>query len=481
MMLDFNPKPAAPSMETNERWEHNALRVRMLRGQWQDDLESELARHVSRERRAAWGVSDMSSNVFKATSKSLSALYNEPPMIGVDASRQEMEGFLGDDGLIYKSGLWAMMQSFQMFTIGCREMFMRVDISDSNGLLFRPVTPDLIYCESSSGDPNQLRFLYELRLRHHPQSKEVIWTADVFDLRDMKNPKMKIMEVKNDGGFGENLTTEYLENEMDGDNYPFRFDDGSPVIPYSIYHAEITGKLFNSFENAEVVYGSLTAAALYTYWLHLTRDTGFPQRYIAGLQLAGLNIRDTDTAAKRAAISTDPASILVFTQDPDNVGQPMIGQFQPGGDPSSVLEAVIQYERKVAQMAGINPGDIERLSGDPRSGYAIAVSKESMREAQARYKPSFERGDQMTLSLAAMMANRFLGYNLPESGYKIRYARIGLSVEEKREQRADIKEKLATNLIAPIDAMMELYPDLNEEEAAEKIREIQRQKALFLI
>jgi hypothetical protein len=87
----------------------------------------------------------------------------------------------------------------------------------------------------------------------------------------------------------------------------------------------------------------------------------------------------------------------------------------------------------------------------------------------------------MTLSLAAMMANRFLGYNLPESGYKIRYARIGLSVEEKREQRADIKEKLATNLIAPIDAMMELYPDLNEEEAAEKIREIQRQKALFLI
>ena len=81
MMLDFNPKPAAPSMETNERWEHNALRVRMLRGQWQDDLEQELARHVSRERRASWGVSDMSSNVFKATSKSLSALYNEPPKI----------------------------------------------------------------------------------------------------------------------------------------------------------------------------------------------------------------------------------------------------------------------------------------------------------------------------------------------------------------------------------------------------------------
>lgn len=481
MMLDFDPKPAAPTMETNERWEFNSLQVRMLRGQWQDDLELELAKHVSRERRASWGISDMSSNVFKATSKSLSALYNEPPMIGVDASRDQMEGFLGDDGLIYKSGLWAMMQSFQMFTIGCREMFMRVDISDSNGLLFRPVTPDLIYCESSSGDPNRLKFLYELRLRQNPQTKDAMWTADVFDLRDIKNPKMKIMEVKSNGGFGDDLTKEYLENEMTGDNYPFRFDDGSPVIPYSIYHAEITGKLFNCFENAEVVYGSLTAAALYTYWLHLTRDTGFPQRYIAGLQLAGLNVRDTDTAAKRAAISTDPASILVFTQDPDNIGQPMIGQFQPGGDPSSVLEAVIQYERKVAQMAGINPGDIERLSGDPRSGYAIAISKESMREAQARYKPSFERGDQMTLSLAAMMANRFLGYKLPEKGYKIRYARIGLSIEEKREQRADIKEKLASNLIAPIDAMMELYPDLNEDEAAEKIREIQRQKALFLI
>ncbi len=98
-----------------------------------------------------------------------------------------------------------------------------------------------------------------------------------------------------------------------------------------------------------------------------------------------------------------------------------------------------------------------------------------------RYKPAMERGDQMTLSLAAMMANRFLGYNIPESGYKIRYARIGLSVDEKREQREDIKIKLESSLIAPIDAMMELYPDLSEEEAAEKIREIQRQKALFLL
>ena len=71
MMLDFDPKPAAPTMETNERWEFNSLQVRMLRGQWQDDLELELAKHVSRERRASWGISDMSSNVFKATSKSL--------------------------------------------------------------------------------------------------------------------------------------------------------------------------------------------------------------------------------------------------------------------------------------------------------------------------------------------------------------------------------------------------------------------------
>lgn len=481
MMLDFQPKPPAPNMETNERWEMNALRVRMLRGQWQEDLELELARHVSRERRAAWGVSDMSSNVFKASSKALSALYNEPPMIGIDAPRETMEDFLGDDGLLYQSGLWAMMQSFQMFTIGCREMFMRVDISDDNGLLFRPVTPDLIYATSSSGNPNQLRFLYELRLRHHPLSNDVVWTADVFDLRNMNNPKMKILELKQDGGFGDDWTKNYLETEMEGDSYPFRFANGEPVIPYSLYHAEITGKLFNSFENSEVVYGSLTAAALYTYWLHLTRDTGFPQRYIAGLQLAGLNVRDTDSAAKRQAISTDPASILVFQQDPDNVGQPMIGQFQPGGDPSTTLDAVIQYERKVAQMAGINPGDIERLSGDPRSGYAIAISKESMREAQMRYKPAMERGDQMTLSLAAMMANRFLGYNIPESGYKIRYARIGLSVDEKREQREDIKIKLESSLIAPIDAMMELYPDLSEEEAAEKIREIQRQKALFLL
>ena len=62
------------------------------------------------------------------------------------------------------------MQSVQYKTIGIREMFMRVDISDSGELLYRPVTPDMIYAKSPAGDPLKPNCIYEYRLRQNEQT-----------------------------------------------------------------------------------------------------------------------------------------------------------------------------------------------------------------------------------------------------------------------------------------------------------------------
>jgi hypothetical protein len=481
MISQIPVKPAARTSDTDARWTETARRRRMLIGAWQEDLEEELTRHVNAERRASWGISDMSSNVFKATCEALSALYNEAPIVGITgADRNQAAPLLASDGLIDRSGLWAMMQQIQVFTLGLREMFLHISLSDSGELLYRPVTPDMIYAEAPAGDPMNMNYLFELRLRPDFENrKTLIWTADVYDIRKGE-AEFKIVEMKSDGSFGRDLTMMYLKIDgLRGEAYPYRGEDDRPFIPYSIYHAQITGRLFDAYAQAEVVYGSLTAAALYTYWVHLTRDAGFPQRYIAGLQLAGLSIRDTDAAARRQAIATDPASILVFQSDPDLQGQPMVGQFQAGGDPASVLEAVTQYERRVAQMGGVKASDIQRVSGDPRSGVAIAISRVSMREAQQKYEPSFSRGDLKTIEMSAKICNRFGGYNFPESGYKIRYERIDLTMEELKAQREDILAKLTAGLMSPIDAIKELYPDMDDADAAEKIAEIKRQKVIY--
>ena len=109
----------------------------------------------------------------------------------------------------------------------------------------------------------------------------------------------------------------------------------------------------------------------------------------------------------------------MFQTDPDMQGQPLIGSFSYA-DPDKLLESIAKYEYRVATAAGIS-GDALRQSGDPRSGYAISVSRTGMREAMARYAPVFRRSDQEMLEKCAMLCNRFLGASLPESGYRVVY------------------------------------------------------------
>jgi hypothetical protein len=83
-------------------------------------------------------------------------------------------------------------------------------------------------------------------------------------------------------------------------------------------------------------------------WGHLVKSASWSQKYVAGLTLAGLNQLDQNELARRASISTDPSSILVFTQDPDAQGQPMVGFFGIATDPNDLLESISKYEMRVA-------------------------------------------------------------------------------------------------------------------------------------
>ena len=128
-------KPAAFDMYTQRRWEHSALRRRMLIGDWQQDLENTLAQHIPSDRRAAWGVSDLSSNVFKSSVEALSALYNDSPAVGLPSGSADASSLLGNGGYLDRAGLWPLMQRVQAMTLGMREMLIRVDINTADHCL----------------------------------------------------------------------------------------------------------------------------------------------------------------------------------------------------------------------------------------------------------------------------------------------------------------------------------------------------------
>jgi len=472
-------KPSAIDTETQNRWQITSLKVRMLTGNWLGDLEEELKRHFSSERRAVIGIADMSSNVFAGVTKALTSLYTEAPSIQSVGPAEEL---LARDGIIHRAGLWAIMQRVQLFTVGLREMFLHVGLNSANdGLIFRPVTPDWIYASAPRNSPMDPNFLMELRLRV-TEEEEYLWTYDVYDLRDLANPSFKIVQAEDDGNIGEDISDKFGGSAVGG-AYPYRLKNGLPVLPYSIYHAELLGdQLFDAYTGSELCAGSLVSASLHTYLLHLTRDCAFPLRFTLGADISGGSVYDANGAARRVAISADPSSIICFSPDPEmqGLGQPIISQFPSNADPEKLMNLITTYERKLAQMqGGINPASVQKVSGDPRSGYAISMSKSDQRDTQRKSIPSMSRGDHNTLQIAAMICNRFLGKNFPEDGYQVQYHSIPLSKEELASQRQDLMEKMEAGLITKIDAIQTLYPDLSREEAAEYLREIKRQQIEF--
>ena len=194
-----------------------AIRRRLLEGNWGSDLEDFITDTVALDRRAIWGSLDTSSNVFKTGCEALAVLYSRKPSVGIRReSADEARDFIGPHGALDKSHYFEMMSSVQMKTIGLREMLMRVDISDSNQIMFRPVTPDMVFAMSPAGDPMKANYLFEQRLRRNDSSGEMFWTADVYDLRDKNNPLYTVHHVEADGKLGEEMTKEFLGGDMSG-------------------------------------------------------------------------------------------------------------------------------------------------------------------------------------------------------------------------------------------------------------------------
>lgn len=485
MYINLPIKPLAPTADEQERWSHTALRKRMIIGAWEQDLEDELARHLPADRREAWGPADLSSNPFEQITRQLSVLYHEVP--AVTNLNGDISALTAREGLVTQAGLWQLMQRAQQMVIGLRESAIRIDVNPhvqgaptiAPGIQYRIVTPDLLYCEAHPDQPDIPVYYQEARLREF--EGKPIWVADVLDIRDPQMPIFGMFEINKDGALGKDMSMEFMGHPTHrGEDYPYRDGEGNPFLPVVLYHAEKTGFLWDAYNASQMVYGSLTSAVLYSMWVHLVRDACWSQKYVAGLSVAGLSQIDQNEIARRSSIATDPSSILVFTQDPDAQGQPLVGSFSIPTDPHALLESISKYEMRVGLAAGLSPSELSRTNGDPRSGYALAVSKSGQREAQKKFAPVFRLGDEELLAKTAMLANRFLGTSLPETGYRVSYHSMPLTPEEMRAQREDIIAKMQAGLISPVQAVMMMYEDMDQREAREYLLQIRRERAEFM-
>jgi len=475
------PFPQMPNEEEQRRVEHQALRRRLVMGTYEKDLEEEMLRHFSTDRYMALGPIDMSSNVLEQITRQLAVLYNSAPTVH---NQEDISALTGSDGFVTNAGLFPLMQQAQQFILAINECFVRIDVAphkigqptNNAGLNYRIVTPDYTYCEASPDTPDEPTYYREIRLRIDPVSNEPVFVADVMDIRNPDEPLFGMYEVNHDGTLGDDVSEKYMGHATHrGDDYPYKYADGRPFLPVELYHAQKTGLLWNTYRNAQTAYGSLVASVLTSMGVHLIRDCSYPQRYVAGLSISGLGVENGDLTARRAAIATDPSSILMFYSDPENTGQPLVGQFEPGADPVKMFETIAQYEYKVATAAGLS-SSVLKQTADIRSGFSLSVSRDGQRQAAARHAPLQSFYDERLLAKSAALCNRFLGTNLPENNYRIQYAQVPQSPEEIKETREDVLAKMAAGLLSPIQAMQILNPGIDENTAREMLLKIKRER-----
>ncbi|NCZ82495.1 MAG: hypothetical protein EBX64_05010 [Betaproteobacteria bacterium] len=184
-----------------------------------------------------------------------------------------------------------------------------------------------------------------------------------------------------------------------------------------------------------------------------------------GATIGGQYTESADRPRQR--VISDPTAVLSLSRDPDFDGQPVFSSIGPSADPLAVAEAIGMRERRLVAYAGLNPADVQRASGDPRSGYSLAITREGQREAQRRYGPIFRSIDEEVLSLSATAIRIGGGPIIAEDGWSVTHQLLPASPDERDAERKDVLELLSVGLLSPAEARARLLGEtMVEAEAA---------------
>lgn len=460
-----------PSTEDQRRMMVQARRRRILTGKWRPDLVEAMRVAVGTDRTDAWRLPDLSSNPARQFVHAVSELYTKPPTVTnrFDARSGEII-----EAVLYQANWVARMQRLQPLTVGVREGILRVDLVGDK-IRLREVDPAYVTAVGSKARPGQPAIVTEYRRREDPRTMatdengvpiagtatRVSWVRETWNIR---NATVVFTDET-----GEDVTDVHYPN---ADGYPYLALDreGEPraIMPYVFYHAHDTGELFDYMENAEIFSGTLIGGVYWSFFGHRLRNASWPARYLINAVPSGIRPSTTypNGDGRRDIVTADPATVLMLEQIEDATGQPMVGAFPDGGDLSAYAESVTMYDRHTIATAGIDASDIQRMDGDPRSGYALSLSQTGKRNQKRKYEPAFSQCDSR---LAATVARILRGAaesgriadaanyaTLASGGYEIAYPAIGLTDDERRALVTEVTQLTSSGLMTPGEARQKL-------------------------
>ena len=444
------------TLSRSPRVQEQLLRDRLLRGRHSPDVEREIVKDYAPEIAAELRLNpDVSDNLYLATMNQLAVSYDSAPSV-------QVEGVEDADDLtpIIPPKLWPLCQERDLIQRGIRECFMRLDWSTDEGtdaVSYRVVSPGyVIKAEADASRPDRPVCLTEYRLRMRDGEQRE--TYETWDIRDPDAPIFRIEEEVD--GERVDMTATYTEST----DYPYRDEQGEPILPYVLYHARLQDRLFDFMSGVELVRGTLRLCVGWTAWWDAFNNASSPQRISIDLQPPAGSARTLAGSRNIDTITTSPKTILKFESTRDSAGR--IDTYPPGMAPMEGVDALRAYGERLAVYAGLNPGDLQ-VTGQ-QSGIAIIVSRDGQRRAQAKAEPVNRDGDAQLLATAARLANAYGGASLPtdERAYSVQYAQLGLSQQERKVLIENVEKETALGLVSRVTMARRLNPGLDSDEEA---------------
>ena len=465
------PLPGLPGRDSR-RGQHTREREALLSGDWHALLLRELSARLGATRAAAVARPDMSSNVLRSVSTQLAVLYDRLPTLdGSEVVAAAMRS----------AGYWQIMSGVQRMVIGLNQALVSIRPGVDGLPLYRYVSPGMVTGRARPESPAIPEAIKELRLQRPPETDALEWVWECWD-SSPRSPSSHIEDTD-----GNDITARYARDlaglptgALVGDEYPYHKQDGTPVLPYVLYHAQRSTLLFDGFRNQELYEGSLAAAVGWTCYTHCLQDASWPQRYTINCIPAGASAGvDSGAATSRHSVVSDPSTILILESTDEGGAVATAGQWKAGSDPAMLADTLTKYEARLAAGFGISPSDIQRMGGAAaRSGYAISIKQAAKRENQQKFIPHFARSDiSAAVKTAAIMnsANP-KGARLPESGYRVTYRPVPMTAIEREAARRHVIEMMDRGLMSRVDALIYLEPELTRERAKRKLVDIGTQR-----
>ena len=441
MVTSLPPMPT----RTTKRVTEQRRRWRLLYGKGEMDIAARLKQSIGDIRKDAWGPIDLTSNPFLSVWSQAAATYRSEPIVATP------EGWEHVAEAIAESGHWSVMQRVQRDTLALREMMVRIDWDEEEGLSTYPVAPFLVDVDVHPRFPRRATVVREWRPDPDDETNEK-WVQVIFD------PASLVHKALDEDG--NDVSGRVLGGNFSGENYPFMGPDG-PILPWVTYRASLTGSFWDCFTGREVVEGTLQLGVFYTLFGHLIKDCSWQQRYIMGAEPAGA-VPNPETGVSE--LITDPSTVMVLQQVLESK-QTLIGQWSAVADPEVVLRAIQAYERRLVDNA-IGTANVSRANSDIRSGYSLAVDREDQRELQRSYGPVFMRSDVDLLSkVSALMCG-------PTSGYGLEYRAVPKDPREVAAEQERLSKAIEAGLMSKVQAYQVLHPLMDEAQATKAIAEI---------